>query len=174
MAEEWGWTTDWASNYLDEHNLWVEKRHHCYANFVKSGEYFTGDTTVAYIDVEMWGPEGQRHFQLSSNFGQEVEAGKYTVSCNARADGGGVCLFATAHDGSYKAIHSVPAQGKEGGQGNGWQHVEMEVKIYGPTTLYYGISADPKFTKVPCKAKWFSAADFKVEKKEELKNEELQ
>ena len=40
--------------------------------------------------------------------------------------------------------------------------------------INYGISSDPKFTKVPCKAKWFSAADFKVEKKEELKNEELQ
>ena len=122
---------------------------------------------MAYIDVEMWGPERERRFQVSSNFGQEVEKGKYIVSCNARADGGGVCLFATAHDGSYTAMHSVPAQGKEGGLGNGWQHVEMEVEIYGPTTLYYGISANPKFTTEPCHAKWFSAADFKVERKED-------
>ena len=174
QAEVNDWMTDYARDYLTGHDLKIDSRHHCYDNFVKSGEYFTGDTTVAYIDVEMWGPERERRFQVSSNFGQEVEKGKYTVSCNARADGGGVCLFATAHDGSYKAIHSVPAQGKEGGQGNGWHHVEMEVEIYGPTTLYYGISADPKFTMEPCTAKWFSAADFKVEKKEELKNEELQ
>ena len=174
QAEVNDWMTDYARDYLTGHDLKIDSRLHCYDNFVKSGEYFTGDTTVAYIDVEMWGPERERRFQVSSNFGQEVEKGKYIVSCNARADGGGVCLFATAHDGSYKAIHSVPAQGKEGGQGNGWHHVEMEVEIYGPTTLYYGISADPKFTMEPCTAKWFSAADFKVEKKEELKNEELQ
>ena len=102
QAEVNDWMTDYARDYLTGHDLKIDSRHHCYDNFVKSGEYFTGDTTVAYIDVE------------------------------------------------------------------------MEVKIDGPTTLYYGISADPKFTKVPCTAKWFSAADFKVEKIEELKNEELQ
>ena len=167
QAEVRDWMTDYARDYLKEHCLKIDSRHHCYDDFVKSGEYFTGDTTVAYIDVEMWGPERERRFQVSSNFGQEVEKGKYIVSCNARADGGGVCLFATAHDGSYTAMHSVPAQGKEGGLGNGWQHVEMEVEIYGPTTLYYGISANPKFTTEPCHAKWFSAADFKVERKED-------
>ena len=163
MAEEWGWTTDWARNYLDEHNLWVEKRHHCYANFVKSGEYFTGDTTVTYIDVEMWGPEDSRYMQLSSQE-QEVDSGTYRISCNARADGGGVCLFATAFVNSLKATKMVPASGKEGGLGNGWQQVEMDVEIYGPTTLRYGISTYPAFTEVPCHAKWFSAADFKLER----------
>ena len=163
MAEEWGWTTDRARNYLDEHNLWVEKRHHCYANFVKSGEYFTGDTTVTYIDVEMWGPEDSRYMQLSSQE-QEVDSGTYRVSCNARADGGGVCLFATAFVNSLKATKMVPASGKEGGLGNGWQQVEMDVEIYGPTTLRYGISTYPPFTEVPCHAKWFSAADFKLER----------
>lgn len=163
MAEEWGWTTDWARNYLDEHNLWVEKRHHCYANFVKSGEYFTGDTTVTYIDVEMWGPEDSRYMQLSSQE-QEVDSGTYRISCNARADGGGVFLFATAFDNALKAIKTIPASGKEGGLGKGWQQVEMDVEIYGPTTLRYGISTYPVFTQEPCHAKWFSAADFKVER----------
>ena len=58
----------------------------------------------------------------------------------------------------------VPASGKEGGLGNGWQQVEMDVEIYGPTTLRYGISTYPAFTEVPCHAKWFSAADFKLER----------
>ena len=163
-AENNGWMTDYARDYLKEHDLKIDNRHHCYDDFVKSGEYFTGDTTVAYIDVEMWGPERERRFQVSSKYGQEVEAGTYIVSCNARADGGGVCLFAQAFNGSYTALHSMPAQGKEGGLGNGWQHVEMEVKIDSPTALYYGISANPKFTTEPCHAKWFSAADFKVER----------
>ena len=165
MAEERGWMTDVARDFLNEHNLWIEKRHHCYANFVKSGEYFTGDSTVTYIDVEMWGPEDSRYMQLTS-LEEEVDSGTYRISCNARADGGGVCLFATAFDNALKATKMVPASGKEGGLGNGWQTVEMDFDIYGPTTLRYGISTYPVFTEEPCHAKWFSAADFKVEKVE--------
>ena len=166
MAEERGWMTDWAREYLDEHDLWIEKRHHCYANFVKNGEYFTGDSTVKYIDVVMWGPEDSRYIQLSS-LEQEVDSGTYVVSCNARADGGGVCLFATAFDNALKATKMIPASGKEGGLGNGWQKVEMDIQIYGPTTLRYGISTYSPFTQMPCHATWFSAADFKVERVEE-------
>ena len=162
-AETKDWMTDVAREYLAENGLKIDKRHHCYDDFVKSGEYFTNDSTVSYIDVEMWGAEENRYFQLSSKYGQDVEAGTYKVSCNARADGGGVCLFATAFDGNYKSVYMVPASGREGGLGNGWQHVEMEVEIYGPTILFYGISTYPKFTEMPCHAKWFSAADFKVE-----------
>ena len=163
MAEERDWMTDVARDYLNEHKLWIEKRHHCYANFVKSGEYFTGDSTVTYIDVQMWGPEDSRYMQLSS-LEQEVDSGTYVVSCNARADGGGVCLFATAFDNALKSIKMVPASGKEGGLGNGWQKVEMDIQIYGPTTLRYGISTYSPFTQTPCHAKWFSAADFKLER----------
>ena len=166
MAEERDWMTDWARDYLNEHNLWIEKRHHCYANFVKSGEYFTGDTTVTYIDVQMWGPEDSRYMQLSS-LEEEVDSGTYRVSCNARADGGGVCLFATAFDNAVKATIMVPAYGKEGGLGNGWQTVMLDINVYGPTTLRYGISTYPVFTETPCHANWFSAADFKAEKLEE-------
>jgi hypothetical protein len=162
-AEKQGWMTDVARDYLDQHKLGIEKRHHCYADFVKSGEYFTGDPTVAYIDVQMWGPEDSRYMQLSS-LEQEVDSGTYIVSCNARADGTGVCLFATAFDNALKAIKTIPASGKQGGLGNGWQTVEMEMEIYGPTTLRYGISTTPKFTDIPCHANWFSAADFKVER----------
>ena len=169
MAEEQGWATDWARDYLNEHNMWIEKRHHCYANFVKNGEYFTGDSTVRYIDVEMWGPEESRYMQLSS-LEEVVDSGTYRISCNARADAGGVFLFATAFDGRYKAVKMVPASGKEGGLGNGWQTVEMDVKIYGPTTLRYGISTNPVFTQVPCHAKWFSAADFAMERIEAVEH----
>ena len=163
MAEEQGWMTDWDREYLDEYNLWVEKRHHCYANFVKNGEYFTGDSTVRYIDAVMWGPEDSRYLQLSS-LEQEVDSGTYVVSCNARADGGGVCLFATAFDNALKSIKMIPVSGKEGGLGNGWQKVEMDIQIYGPTTLRYGISTYSPFTQMPCHATWFSAADFNVER----------
>jgi hypothetical protein len=167
MAEEQGWMTDEARDYLNEHKMWIEKRHHCYANFVKSGEYFTGDSTVAYIDVEMWGPEKHRFFQLGSYYHEKVDSGTYRVSCNARADGNGVFLFATAFNGALSSMKTIPAIGREGGLGNGWQTIEMDVEIYGPTLLRYGISAYPVFTQEPCHATWFSAADFKVERVEE-------
>jgi phage shock protein PspC (stress-responsive transcriptional regulator) len=166
QAEEHDWMTDVARDYLKEHSLRIEKRHHCYDDFVKSGEYFTGDTTVTYLDVEMWGPEDSRYMQLSS-MEQEVDSGTYRVSCNARADGGGVCLFATAFNDAQKSIKMVPASDREGGLGNGWQAVEMDIQIDGPTTLRYGISTYPVFTEVPCHAQWFSAADFKLERIEE-------
>ena len=166
MAEEQGWMTDVARNYLREHDLWIEKRHHCYADFVKTGEYFTGDSTVAYIDVQMWGPEDSRYMQLTS-IEQEVDSGTYVVSCKARADRDGVFLYATAFDGSYKSIKTIPANGREGGLGKGWNTVEMDVQIDGPTTLRYGISTYTPFTQIPCHANWFSVADFKVERVEE-------
>ena len=106
MAEERGWMTDWTRDYLNEHGLWIEKRHNCYANFVKNGEYFTGDSTVTYIDVEMWGPEDSRYMQLSS-LEEPVDSGTYRISCNARADAGGVCLFATSAFDKYKTTKMI-------------------------------------------------------------------
>ena len=173
MAEEQGWTTDWVREYLDEHNLWIEKRHHCYANFVKSGEYFTGDSNAKYIDVEMWGPEDSRYMQLSSQE-QEVDSGTYRVSCTARADGGGVCLFATTPFDKFKVTKMIPASGRMGGLGNGWQAVEIDIQIYGPTTLRYGISTYPVFTQEPCHAKWFSVADFQLERVDDQPANETQ
>ena len=165
-AENYGWMTDEQRDFLNGQGMKIDRRRYCNPFFVKSGEYFTGDSTITYIDVQMWGPENERRFQLSS-FDEEVDSGTYRVSCNARADGGGVCLFAAAFNNALKSTKMVPASGKEGGLGKGWRAVEMEVKIDGPTTLRYGISTDPTFTEIPCHASWFSAADFKLERIEE-------
>ena len=200
MAENRGWMTDVAREYLKELNLRIDKRAHCNSYFVKNGQYFTGDSTVSYIDVNMWGPEEERYFQ-ASRVEEYVNPGTYRISCNARADGGGVCLFATAFGGSYKVMYMVPASGNEGGniweeaadmvksdslplaerarkirdanngKGFGWNHVEFDtIEINAPTTILYGISTDPDFTDVPCHAQWFSAADFKLERVDDSSN----
>ena len=137
----------------------------CSDNFIKAGEYFTGDTTYYYIDVNMWGPEDERFFRLSMPE-EPVDKGTYRISCNARTDSSGVFLYAIAFGGSYKSIKTIPANGREGGMGKGWNTVQMEVEIDGPTTLRYGVTTDPDFTDEPCRATWFSAADFKVERVE--------
>jgi hypothetical protein len=50
---------------------------------------------------------------------EEVEPGTYRISCNGRADSGGVMLFATAYNGSLKATYMIGAsgigEGREGG-----------------------------------------------------------
>jgi hypothetical protein len=140
---------------------------------VKNGEYFTNDSTIKYLDVEMWGPEDSRYMQLSS-LEQAVDSGTYRVSCNARSDGGGVCLFATTPFDKYKVTKMIPASGKEGGLGNGWQKVELEVKVDGPTPLRYGISTYSPFTQTPCHATWFSAADFAIERVDSIGGREHQ
>ena len=195
-AENYGWMTYEQRDFLNGQGMKIDRRHHCQPFFVKSGEYFTGDPTVTYIDVEMWGPENERIFQLSSY--EEVEAGTYRVSCNARADGGNVFLFATAFNGNYHALKTIPALGFDGGdiwedaadqaksdslplakeartiheandgKGFGWNHVEMIVKIDGPTTLRYGITTDTEFTMERCQANRFSVADFKLERVEDV------
>ena len=200
-AENYGWMTDEQRDFLNGQGMKIDRRHHCQPFFVKSGEYFTGDPTITYIDVDMWGPDNERIFQLSMPK-EEVEPGTYRVSCNGRADSGGVMLFATAYDGSYKATYMIGAsgigEGREGGRiweeaaenvksdslpqaeqarkiretnsgkGYGWAHAEIEIKIDAPTTIHYGVSTDRAFTEVPCYASWFSVADFKLERVEDV------
>ena len=166
-AENYGWMTDEQRDFLNGLGMKLDRRHHCHPFFVKSGEYFTGDSTVTYIDVQMWGPENERIFQVGSEHSEPVDSGTYRISCNARADGGNVFLFAKAFDGNYHALKTIPALGFEGGLGNGWQTVEMEVKIDGPTTLRYGVTTDPEFTMAFCQASRFSVADFKLERLDE-------
>ena len=128
-AENYGWMTDEQRDFLNGLGMKIDRRHHCYPFFVKSGEYFTGDPTVTYIDVEMWGPENERIFQVSMPE-EEVEPGTYRVSCNGRADSGGVMLFATAYDGSLKATYMIGAsaigEGREGGRI--WDEAAEKVK----------------------------------------------
>ena len=115
-AENYGWMTDEQRDFLNGQGMKIDRRHHCNPLFVKRGEYFTGDPTVTYIDVEMWGPENERLFQVSMPE-EEVEPGTYRISCNGRADSGGVMLFATAYNGSLKATYMIAASAerREGG-----------------------------------------------------------
>ena len=55
-----------------------------------------------------------------------------------------------------------------GGKGYGWSHAEIELKIDAPTIIHYGVSTDRAFTEVPCYASWFSVADFKLERVEDV------
>ena len=51
------------------------------------------------------------------------------------------------------------------GKGYGWSNVVIDsIEITKPTTIYYGVSTDDKFTGTKAKCQWFSATDFTFEK----------
>lgn len=114
-AEEGFWMTDFDRNYLNKYGLKVTKNQNCHDDYVNLGEYFTGDKGTAYLNV--WNEDAVQVFEAISNE-KKVEAGTYRISCNARAEGEGVYLFAvTAEDSSRPAAMTmVPVYGNEGGQ----------------------------------------------------------
>ncbi len=188
------WMTDEDRDYLNTFGWKIERNDNCHNDYVKYGEYFTGDTETAYLDV--WDANAEQVFQVRSMV-QEVDSGTYRITCNARADGEGVFIYAKTpanrHDPS--ALAMIPAYGNEGGKiweealeqlkndslpiaeqarrireanngkGYGWYPVELIVKVdRRRTTLCYGVSTWEETTQTPNNAKWFSACDFKVEK----------
>lgn len=196
-AEKNRWMTDEDRKYINDNGWKIEVNANCHNDYVKYGEYFTGDKVTAYLDV--WDPNAEQIFQVRS-MEQEVDSGTYRITCNARAEGEGVFIYAKTpanrHDAS--AMVMIPAYGNEGGKiweealdltrndslpiaerarkireandgkGYGWSPVELIVKVdKRHTTLCYGVSTWEETTQTPNNAKWFSACDFKLEKIEE-------
>lgn len=196
-AEENKWMTDEDRNYLNANGWKIEMNGNCHNDYVKYGEYFTGDAETAYIDV--WDANAEQLFQVRS-MEQEVDSGTYRITCNARAEDEGVFIFAKTPANRHQpsAMVMIPAYGNEGGKiweealdlmksdslpvaerakkireandgkGYGWSTVELIVKVdRRHTTLCYGVSTWEETTQTPNNAQWFSACDFKVEKIEE-------
>ena len=194
LAEENKWMTDEDRAYLNAFGWKIELNANCHNDYVKKGEYFTGDEETAYIDV--WDPHADQLFQVRSQE-QVVDSGTYRITCNARAEDEGVFIYAKTPANSHKpaALVMIPACGNEGGKiwedaqeqlksdslpiaeramkirnandgkGFGWNPVELIVKVDRPrTTLCYGVSTWEETTQTSNHALWFSACDFKVEK----------
>lgn len=45
---------------------------------------------------------------------------------------------------------------------HGWSIVSIENIVISGDSIAYGLSSDEAFTGQPCRAKWFSATDFKL------------
>ena len=196
-AEKNTWMTDEDRKYINDNGWKIDMNGNCHNDYVKYGEYFTGDKETAYLDV--WDPNAEQIFQVRS-MEQEVDSGTYRITCNARAEGEGVFIYAKtpANRHGASAMVMIPAYGNEGGKiweealdlvksdslpiaerarkireandgkGYGWSPVEMIVKVdKRHTTLCYGVSTWEETTQMPNNAKWFSACDFKLERIDE-------
>ena len=168
-----------SKSYLSKNGWTLTQHEDCYDCYVRKGEYYNGDTEVAYLDA--WNPNNRQLYQAEKT--QPVEPGTYRVICAARAEGPGVYIFATTKSGKggVKMVE-VPHYGNtEGeiwenapdgsaekecnnGSGFGWSKVVVTIEIKEQDTLVYGITSDSKFTGKLYNSTWFSAADFEVER----------
>jgi hypothetical protein len=168
-----------SKSYLSKGGWTLTQHEDCYDCYVRKGEYYNGDTEVAYLDA--WNPNNRQLYQAEKT--QPVEPGTYRVICAARAEGPGVYIFATTKSGKAGVkMVEVPHYGNtegeiwenapEGsaekecnnGSGFGWSKVVVTIEIKEPATLVYGITSDSKFTGKLYNSQWFSAADFEVER----------
>ena len=54
-------------------------------------------------------------------------------------------------------------------EGLGWSVVTIDNIVVTGDSIAYGVSTDAAFTGQPCRAKWFSATDFKLTRTGDLK-----
>lgn len=170
---------DFSRIYFSKNDFILSKHENCSSSYVRKGEYFTGDPNVGYLDS--WNANAQQIYQAEKH--QPVEPGTYRIICSARAEGAGCYVFATTSSKKYGVkLVEVPHYGntegeiwenapegsaeKEANSGNGfgWSKVVVTIQIDSHDTLIYGVTTDSKFTGKPYRSKWFSAADFEVER----------
>jgi hypothetical protein len=68
-----------------------------------------------------------------------------------------------------KHLKDIPVYGNSGcempNQNQGWSVVTIDsIEVSEARSIGYGVSTDINLTQRPCRAQWFSACDFKLEK----------
>ena len=115
---------EFDSDYLKKHNWQLLKHENCNDSYVRRGEYFTGNRNKRYLDA--WNEDCLQIYQAEKQ--QAVEPGQYSITCNARAAGDGVYIYATTRSASDKpsTMTQVPAYGNEGGEI--WQSARIQLE----------------------------------------------
>ncbi|MBR1933347.1 MAG: PspC domain-containing protein [Prevotella sp.] len=192
-AERQNWMSDFDRDYMKRNGWKLLKHENCHGSYSSSGEYFLGNDK-AYLDA--YDNNCMAVYQVETQL-LPADSGYFRISCNARAQGEGVYIYATTPSAGNRPLAKtmVPVYGNTGGKlweeareqlndsalaqrarlireandgrGFGWSPVEVYVRLEHADTLCYGVSTDPAFTGEPYSSEWFSACDFKVEKVEE-------
>ena len=207
------------ADYLRRGGWTLLKAENC-AHYTYNGEYYNGDRDVRYLDA--WNENCEEVY--TADHREFVEPGIYRLTCLARAEGPGICIYALA---DQKHLQEIPAYGNTGGElienlkaqnpnvveeithgpritinlngielvfddiqinsddhtpsgvmknrlkrqrqtqisnGYGWSVVTIDNIVVSNNSLSYGVSSDANLTERPCRAQWFSACDFKLEK----------
>lgn len=89
---------------------WTLLKHDNCAHYTYSGDYYNGDTSIRYLDA--WNEDCKEVFQAERK--EAVEPGVYRLSCIARAEGPGPCIYAVS--GDVKQLVPIPVYGDKGGE----------------------------------------------------------
>ena len=173
---EWRWLQDNGWSILNDEG--------CNTRFTTTGQYLTGDSQVRYLDCY---DEFHRQ-RYRAERSETLQPGTYCLTCVARANGTGACIYAIIGD-EKPVFVEIPNTGSEGGsiweeanftaevegqapsaiakandgKGFGWNRIVIEpILITKPTVLRYGLTSDDDFTGLTWLGQWFSATDFEI------------
>lgn len=150
------------ADYLRRGGWTLLKAENC-AHYTYSGEHPSGNVMMRYLDA--WNENCEEVYTAEHR--EFVEPGIYRLTCLARAEGPGPCIYVKT--ALSEKLQEIPVYGNTGGelpnQDNGWSMVTIDnIVVSKACSIGYGVSTDPNFTERPCRAQWFSACDFKLEK----------
>ncbi len=171
--------------YLEDEGWTIVKSERCNDRYLYSGQYYTGDTGVKYLDT--YNRSGRQVFRAERR--DTLAAGLYRLTVAGRANGEGGFIYARA-EGTPKVYWAeIPADEAEGGniwkeararleaekdaswsvrqtaeandgRGYGWNRVVIDSVQVSSGVLRYGVSTDPSFTGHTWQGQWFSVCDF--------------
>ena len=100
--------TDADKDYL-RRGGWTLLKHENCAHYTSNGEYYNGDQNTRYLDA--WNENCQEVYQAERK--EAVVPGVYRLSCIARTEGPGPCIYAIG-DKTY--LQQIPVFGNKGGE----------------------------------------------------------
>ncbi|MBQ7494245.1 MAG: PspC domain-containing protein [Bacteroidaceae bacterium] len=124
---EWKW--------LRENGWRILNGEGCNARFTTTGEYMTGDRNVRYLDCY---DEFHRQ-RYRAEHTETLQPGTYRLTCAARANGTGACIYAIVGD-EPPIFKEIPATGNTGGSIHEEAKKEMARLVHEADSL--GIEAE--------------------------------
>jgi phage shock protein PspC (stress-responsive transcriptional regulator) len=145
-----------SKDFLRQGDWTIVKAENC-AHYTYCG-YYNDNPQVRFLDT--FNEDCKEVFHVEHK--ERVEPGVYRLECMARAEGPGTCIFAV---GEGKHLSSIPVRSQiDGEYSMGWTPIVIDNIVVSDNGITYGMSPDSTFTGLNCRAKWFSAIDFKLEK----------
>ena len=145
-----------SKDFLRQGDWTIVKAENC-AHYTYCG-YYNDNPQVRFLDT--FNEDCKEVFHVEHK--ERVEPGVYRLECMARAEGPGTCIFAV---GEGKHLSSIPVRSQiDGEYSMGWTPIVIDNIVVSDKGITYGMSSDSTFTGLNCRAKWFSAIDFKLEK----------
>ena len=102
QPHEWG--------YLQDNGWKILNAEGCNDRFTSNGEHYKGDRDARYLDC--YDHHHRQRYRAERT--ETLQPGTYRLTCAARANGTGACIYAIVGDGK-PVFEEIPATGNEGG-----------------------------------------------------------